>query len=175
MELQHRQQSQDHKGWCERNLSLTLISFFSKQTLFSSLVHIHGQTHQQVTHFHLHSVITLSSLFRLSVLFVSIPYFFLFSPPYHSFSHPISLSLLSPPAHLGSNIKQSLKKNKANRNKANNTHTRTQRHRQMDSTWKLRKYRKRTYTCANRTSRIMGESEHKNYPRTITALVYPMW
>lgn len=35
---------------------------------------------------------------------------YLFPPSYHSFSHPISLSLLSPPAHLGSNIKESLTK-----------------------------------------------------------------
>ncbi len=105
---------------------LSLISLFSKQTLFLSLVHIHGQTHRRVPHFHLHRVISLSSLSYLSLS----PTFSSFPPPYHSFSHPISLSLLSPPAHLGSNIKQFLKKNKANRNKANNTHTHTHRERE---------------------------------------------
>lgn len=111
---------------CLHTIFRSLISLFPislTQKIFSSLLHIYACTHMvrptRVTQFHLHSVIC-----PLSVLFVY-PLLLSFFFPYHSFSHPISHSLLSPPAHLGSNIKQPLMKNKANRNKANNTHTQT--------------------------------------------------
>lgn len=130
MELQHRQQSQDHKGRCTHNLSLTLLySYFSLSLCAHNLLlpHMHAHTHavrhrRRVTHFHLHRVRSLSSLLLLPLLLVSIPSSFSFSPHIILFLTQFLSSLSSPP-HLGSNIKHSLKKNKANRNKANKTHT----------------------------------------------------
>jgi len=65
---------------------------------------------------------------------VSILDSFLFFSPYRSVFHPIYLSLHSHPAHFGSNITQSLKKNQANRNKENSTQTHTHTHTQAEGT-----------------------------------------
>lgn len=113
MELQHRQQSQDHKGGCAHSLSIFYIFIF-----FPSLWHTHS-SHPSYIYMHAHNrsdtiswptstfiVLYLSPHFLPSVLLVSTPICFSFAAHIFSFSRPISLCTFSsrPILDLTSNI-----------------------------------------------------------------------
>lgn len=121
MELQHRQQSQDHQGWCSHNLSVcniaSSLSHTHKNTLLTPLPHVHslqGETQHQVTHFYMFMWILplLPTVLSPFPSLHSIWFQTQFIPLYR---------LILPILDLTSESPKKAPKNRANRNKKNST------------------------------------------------------